>query len=512
MDEPYVPGVRSKNWLKLKIEHRQEFVIGGWTEPRKTREHIGALLLGHYDREGNFVYVGHTGGGFTAAGLRDMHRALAPLERATSPFSEKVKTNEKAHWVTPKVVVEVKFGEWTADGKLRQPIFLGTRDDKPAREVTREAESVQERGTVRRHARAGASARAVTKSAKTARTATTATKRGSKRAAAITDVPVYANAPIVKRLLEIETEGGRGTVPLGRGESLDVSSLNKVYFPKDGITKGALMRYYATIAPLILPTVRDRALVLKRTPEGIEGETFFQQKAPPEAPEGVRVESVPESDGDTKDRLVGGDITTLLYCVQLGCVSTDPWHSRVQSLENPEYTYIDIDPQPKAGFQRVLDCARWAKEELDALGLNGALKTSGSRGLHIAIPLPPSATWETAVTLAQIIAARVAEKHPKDATITRAVGGRSPKSVYMDYLQNIRGKSVAGPYCVRAKPGAMVSTPLAWNELTDDLDPHEYTIETAPLRFKQVGDLWRDQMKARNSAAALKGLSRVKKR
>jgi bifunctional non-homologous end joining protein LigD len=143
MDERYVPGARSKNWLKLKIEHRQEFVIGGWTEPRKTREHIGALLLGHYDEDGNFVYVGHTGGGFTAAGLRDMHRTLAPLERATSPFSEKVKTNEKAHWVTPKIVVEVKFGEWTADGKLRQPIYLGTRDDKPAREVTREAESVQ---------------------------------------------------------------------------------------------------------------------------------------------------------------------------------------------------------------------------------------------------------------------------------------------------------------------------------------------------------------------------------
>jgi bifunctional non-homologous end joining protein LigD len=526
MDDPYTPGVRSSGWLKLKIEHRQEFVVGGWTEPRKTREHIGALLLGHYDDEGNFIYVGHTGGGFTNEGLRDMYRKLAPLERSTSPFSEKVRTNERAHWVTPKIVVEVKFGEWTADGKLRQPIFLGVRDDKPAREVTREAESVQDRGTVRR-TKAGAAARAVTKKsarpatgAKRATGAKTSTKgtsatpaRGRKRASApITDVPVYANAPIVSRLVEIETEGGRGTVALGRGASLDVSSLDKVYFPKDGITKGALMRYYATVAPLILPTVKDRALVLKRTPEGIEGETFFQQKAPDDPPAGVRVEAVPESDGDTKNRLVGGDITTLLYCVQLGCVSTDPWHSRVQSAENPDYTYIDIDPQPKAGFQRVLDCARWAKEEMDALGIHGALKTSGSRGLHIAIPLPASATWETAVTLAQIIAAQVAQKHPQDATIERTVAARSTKSVYMDYLQNIRGKSVAGPYCVRAKPGAMVSTPLDWSELTDDLDPHEYTIETTPLRFRKVGDLWREQMKSRNSAAALKGLSRVKKR
>ncbi len=514
MDERYVPGLRSKGWLKLKIEHRQEFVIGGWTEPRKTREHIGALLLGHYDDDENFVYVGHTGGGFTNAGLAEMYRKLAPLERATSPFSEKVKTNEKAHWVRPKIVVEVKFGEWTADGKLRQPIFLGVRDDKPAREVTREAESVQDRGTVRRGARAGASARAVTpKAAKKATSGAKVAKRGGKRAPArITEVPVYANEPIVKRLLEIETEGGRGTVPLGRGASLDVSSLGKVYFPQDGITKGALMRYYATVAPLILPTLKDRALVLKRTPEGIDGETFFQQKAPDDPPAGVRVEPVPESDGDAKKRLVGGDITTLLYCVQLGCVSTDPWHSRIQSAENPDYTYLDIDPQPKAGFQRVLDAARWVKEELDALGLHGALKTSGSRGLHVAIPLPASATWDTAVTLAQIIAAQVAQKHPNDATIERAVAARSTKAVYMDYLQNIRGKSVAGAYCVRAKPGAMVSTPLRWDELTDDLDPHEYTIETAPMRFKKVGDLWRDGMKARNSAAALKGLSRVKKR
>ena len=528
MDEPYVPGARSKGWLKLKIEHRQEFVIGGWTEPRKTREHIGALLLGHYDDEGNFVYVGHTGGGFTNAGLREMARKLTAIERATSPFSEKVKTNEKAHWTSPKVVVEVKFGEWTADGKLRQPIFLGVRDDKPAREVTRESESVQRRAAVRRRTTAGAAARAVKQSLakkapakKTAAsapggksTAKPAAKRGSsKRAPApITDVPVYANAPIVERLLAIETEGGRGTVPLGRGASLDVSSLNKVYFPRDGITKGALIRYYATVAPLILPTLRDRALILKRTPEGIKGETFFQQKAPDDPPAGVRVEPVPESDGDAKQRLVGGDITTLLYCVQLGCVSTDPWHSRIQSADNPDYTYLDIDPQPKAGFQRVLDAARWVKEELDAMGLHGTLKTSGSRGLHVAIPLPPSATWDTAVTLAQIIAAQVAQKHPADATIERSVAARSTKAVYMDYLQNIRGKSIAGAYCVRAKPGAMVSTPLRWDELTDDLDPHEYTIESAPLRFKQVGDLWREAFKSKNSAAALKGLARVKKR
>ena len=519
MDDTYHPGERSRGWLKLKIEHRQEFVIGGWTEPRKTREHIGALLLGNYDEDGNFVYVGHTGGGFTREGLKDMHRRLAPLERKSSPFAETPKTNEKAHWATPKVVVEVKFGEWTAEGKLRQPIFLGVRDDKPAREVIREPESVQESGRARR--RGGVGAGATAKKGPGASSKGTASKKGgakggttkrasAKRRAEFTEVPVYANAPIVAKLAELEQAGGRGTIALGRGASLDVSSLDKVYFPKDGITKGALFRYYATVAPLILPTLKDRALVLKRTPEGIEGETFFQQKAPEEAPDGVRVENVAESGGDTKRRLVGGDIATLLYCVQLGCVSTDPWHSRVQSLENPDYTYLDLDPQPKAGFQRVLDVARWVKEELDELGLHAALKTSGSRGLHVCVPLPPSATWDTAVTLAQIIAANVAQKHPKDATITRSVSDRSPKSVYVDYLQNIRGKSIAGAYCVRAKPGATVSTPLEWSELTDDLDIHEFTVETAPARFKKVGDLWNPALKKRNSAAALRGLSRRK--
>jgi bifunctional non-homologous end joining protein LigD len=337
-------------------------------------------------------------------------------------------------------------------------------------------------------------------------------KRSAKKRAPFTEVPVYANEALVEKLAALEHEGGRGTVALGRGTSLDVSSLDKIYFPKDGITKGALFRYYATVAPLILPTVKDRALVLKRTPEGIEGETFFQQKAPDEAPAGVRVENVPESDGDTKARLVGGDLATLLYCVQLGCVSTDPWHSRIQSPENPDYTYLDLDPQPKAGFQRVIDAARWVREELDELGLHAALKTSGSRGLHVCIPLPASATWETAVTLAQIIAARVAEKHPKDATITRAVADRSPKAVYMDYLQNIRGKSIAGAYCVRAKPGATVSTPLAWSELTDDLDIREFTVESAPARFQQVGDIWREAMKQKNPASALRGLAREKRR
>ena len=520
MDAPYVPGDRSRAWLKLKIEHRQEFVVGGWTEPRNTREHIGALLLGYFDGD-EFIYVGHTGGGFTRDGLKAMHTRLAKSERATSPFATTPKTNERAHWVTPKVVVEVKFGEWTADGKLRQPIFLGVRDDKPAREVGRETESVQDRVT--RRAARGASAKG-----KAAGTRATAAKPAAKsapggRASAKSGTPaprasagkrvalgsgvVLDNAPIVERLREMEENREKGELRLGGGAALNVSSLDKVYFPKDGVTKGALLRYYASIASLILPTLRDRPLVLKRTPEGIDGETFFQQKAPDHAPGAVRVEKVDGASGDVAERIVGGDLATLLYTVQLGCVSTDPWHARVQALAKPDYTILDLDPGPKAGFDRVIDVARWVREELDTLGLTAALKTSGSRGLHIAIPLPPSAGWDTALTLAQLIATRVAMAHPAVATVERSVAARPSGTIYVDYLQNVRGKSVAGAYCVRAKPGATVSTPLDWRELTDDLDPRVFTIDSVPGRFAKTADLWSAPLKTKNSAAALRAAS-----
>ena len=512
MDAPYVPGDRSRAWLKLKIEHRQEFVVGGWTEPRNTREHIGALLLGYFDDD-DFVYVGHTGGGFTREGLKEMYKRLAKLERAKSPFTTTPKTNERAHWVTPKVVVEVKFGEWTADGKLRQPIFLGVRDDKPAREVGREAESVQDRVT--RRSRSGASAMARSRTNATAKKATKKRAATSTSAAAArrkgkpaVDGIVLANAPIVERLREIEDTGGKGELRLGKG-SLGVSSLDKVYFPKDGVTKGDLMRYYASVGDLILPALRDRPLVLKRTPEGIDGETFFQQKAPEHTPDAVRVEKVEDASGAKAERIVGGDIATLLYSVQLGCVSTDPWPARVQSLEKPDYTILDLDPGPRAGFDKVLDVARWVKEELDTLGLSAALKTSGSRGLHIAVPLPPSAGWDTALTLAQLIATRVAMAHPRVATVERSVSARPSGTIYVDYLQNVRGKSVAGAYCVRAKPGATVSTPLTWHELNDDLDPHDYTIASAPARFAKVGDVWNTALKQKNSAAALRAASEI---
>jgi bifunctional non-homologous end joining protein LigD len=465
-DAPYRPGVRTPAWQKLKIEHRQEFVVGGYTEPRKSRVALGALLIGYYTN-GDLVYAGHVGGGFTTEGLREMHDTLAKLERKTSPFTTTPPTNEPAHWVRPQIVVEVKFNEWTGDGRLRQPIFVGVRDDKDPRTVTREKSATVD-----------------------------PPKPARSKSAAVAD-------PVVAQLEQIEQGKGDGTVRIGTG-SLDVTNLRKIFFPESGFTKGDVLRYYATVAKAIVPTTTDRPLVLKRFPNGIGGKAFFQQNAG-DVPADVRVETIVEKDTKVR-RFVGGSLVTLLYTVQLGAISVDPWHSRVQSLDTPDYTIIDLDPGDDASFQRVVAVARYVKETLDELGLHGAIKTSGASGIHIYLPLPPGTPAEAATLLAQVVATRVAAAHPREATVTRAVKARAKDSVYVDYLQNIVGKTVAGPYCVRAVPGAHVSTPLDWSELTDDLAPANFTIETLPPRLAERGDLWAAAMKKRNTASVLRSL------
>jgi bifunctional non-homologous end joining protein LigD len=217
----------------------------------------------------------------------------------------------------------------------------------------------------------------------------------------------------------------------------------------------------------------------------------------------VRTETIHTQGGSTNLRIVGGELATLLYTVQLGSISVDPWHARVQSLDFADYSIIDLDPGPRATFARVVEVARWVKETMDSLGLHGAIKTSGSRGLHIYMPLPPNTPNEAATLVAQIVATRVSEEHPKAATIERAVKARGATMVYVDYLQNIIGKTVAAAYSARANADAMVSTPIEWEELDGDLDPHDFTIETAPGRFEEVGDIWSSKLRKKNSLRAL---------
>jgi bifunctional non-homologous end joining protein LigD len=326
-------------------------------------------------------------------------------------------------------------------------------------------------------------------------------KPASKRPSPQRGRGAYAN--VIADLDRIENDaGGRGTLELDTGR-LDVTNLGKVFFPESGHTKGDLMRFYTNVAPYLLPAIADRPLVLKRFPNGIHGMAFYQQKAPAEAPKPVRVEQVKDEGIMTQDRLIGGDLATVLYMVQLGAVSIDPWHSRVPHVQYADYSIIDLDPGPKATFRRVVDVARWVKEVLDELGLHAVPKTSGASGMHIVLPLAPHVPNDAARMVAEIVATRVADRHEREATITRQVKNRAAESVYVDYLQNIRGKTVAGVYSVRANEGATVSTPLTWDEVRPGLDSSDFTVDTVPARLAKVGDLWAKGMKKPNKLERL---------
>lgn len=494
VDARYRPGVRTRDWLKLKIEQRQEFVIGGYTEPRNSRSHFGAILLGYHDREGKLIYAGHTGGGFSGKLLDEMYAKLKPIEIGKSPFATTPKTNERAHWVRPSLVAEVKFNEWTAGGILRQPIFVGLRDDKTATDVVREPTSnAVEEPAVPKKKKTTPTARAAGAGRGKTAPGTPANRRGGAHG--------DLNG-VLAQLDDIEARGGKGTLALDTG-GVDITNMQKVFYPESGHTKGDLLRYYVKVAPYLLPAVADRPLVLRRFPNGIEGMAFYQQKAPDEAPSSVRVDTVRDEGIETQERLIGGDLATLLYIVQLGAVSVDPWHSRVQSIEFADYAIIDLDPGPKATFERVIQVARWVKEALDELGLHAVPKTSGASGIHIVLPLGPNVPNDSARMVAELVATTVAERHPKEATTTRAVKARAASAVYVDYLQNIRGKTVASVYSARARTGATISMPLDWKEVKTGLRPSDFTIDNVEARLKKVGDLWGKGMKRPNDLESL---------
>jgi len=255
------------------------------------------------------------------------------------------------------------------------------------------------------------------------------------------------------------------------------------------------MRYYVRVAPFLLPVVKDRPLIMKRFPNGVDGKAFYQQRAPESVPSGVRIETLPD-DKEVPSRLVGGDLTTLLYMTQLAVVSQDPWFSRVPSPHTADHAAIDLDPMPGVKFAWVLDVARWVRDELEKLKVNGFPKTSGASGVHIFIPLAAGTPYESGQIFCQIVATLVANKHPKVATVTRSVHARG-KKVYVDYLQNIEGKSLACAYSARASEYAGASTPLTWKEIDEGVNPRDYTIRTLPDRIAATGDLWKPLLTAK---------------
>lgn len=482
VDSRYRSGKRSPEWRKLKILQEQEFVIGGWTEPRNARASFGALLLGVYDGHA-LVYVGHVGTGFDERELARVITLLQQREVAACPFRERPKTNDRPHWVRPDLVAQIKFTEWTADAKLRHPVYLGMRDDKDARAVRREAVG-----------RLHASTRARLPGRDTIPGAHSGTPRRRETSAAL---PAEHIDALVRTLRELEDARQDATIDLGGGQSIAVTNLHKPFWPALKLTKGDLFRYYVAVSPALLPAIADRPLVMKRYPNGVDAKPFYQHRAT-HVPAGVRVEAVhaaPIGSGTaagteaTRTHIIGGDLVTLLYTTQLAAISQDPWFSRMQSLREADFVALDLDPSDGVRFRQVLEVARAIHDELDSIGAVGVPKTSGSSGLHIYIPLPPGTPYDAGLLFCQIIATVVAHKHPRIATVERTVGARG-RRVYVDYLQNILGKTLASAYSARASEYAGVSTPLTWAEIDAGVDRQDFTIRTVPNRLAQVGDLW----------------------
>ncbi len=482
---PYESGRRSQAWRKIKTPRRQEFVIGGWTEPRGTRRHFGALLLGvHEQADGDHLrLVSQVGSGFSQAELDRLAKRLRKLEVKTCPFARRPPGSTRVHWVRPVLVAEVKFTEWTSEGGLRHPTYLGLRDDRDPRTVVRE------------RAAGGRVTSRPTRGSTNDEGTSAGRPRGRRRPrAALRPLDTSPELEgVVAQLQELEDQGRDGPIPLPEGQRLRVTNLRKVFWPASGITKGELLRFYTRVSPTILPVVTDRPLVMKRFPNGIAGQAFYQQRSRDTPPAGVRVEALPggiDPIGEAgAERLVGGSLVTLLYMAQIAAISQDPWFSRVQSPLDADYAALDLDPMDGVPFAQVLDVARWIRDELDTLGVAGFPKTSGASGLHIFVPLPPGTSYQSGMLFCQIVATIVASRHPRVATVTRAVSARG-KTVYIDYLQNILGKPLACAYSARASDFAGVSAPLTWKEIDDGVDPRDFTIRSMPARLAAVGDLW----------------------
>jgi len=480
---PYRGGRRSPEWRKVKLVRQQTCVIGGWTDPRGSRPFFGALLLGVYDDRGALQYVGHTGAGFSDAELGRVWKKLQALRSKASPFAAQPKTNEKPHWVKPALVAEVKFTEWTNDGRLRHPTYLGLRDDVKPESVRKEPEGQPEGRPAPARVVVGADLKVASRSV--------AADRGRTKRA---QVPV---GNLIEQLDAIQGSGGSGMLDLPGGNRLEITNLGKVFWPKAKLTKGDLFRHYARVAPYILPVLEERPLVMKRYPNGVDAKPFYQHRAPDRLPPDVRVAEV-ETESEVRAHLIGGDLKTLLYTAQLASISQDPWFSRITSLDTVDHAAIDLDPPEGAQFRRVLDVALWVREELDVLKAPGFVKTSGAGGLHVYVPMPPDTPYEAGLLFCQIVATMVAKKHPRAATIERSLKARGSR-IYVDYMQNSRGKTLASAYSARASEFAGVSTPLTWDEVEQGVSPKDFTVKNFADRMAAVGDLWAALRKAKGA-------------
>lgn len=465
IDSQYYPGKRTTNWLKIKHHKTQEAIITGYTEPAGARKYFGALILGAYD-DGVLKYVGHTGTGFSNAYLKELYNQLQPLRQEKSPFVEKVKTNSPVIWLRPELICEIKYSEITSDGRFRHPVFLHLRTDKKLKDVTM-SHPEKSKSSVK------------TKSVKEEKKSSeTSTKKATKKS---TDKNEKSSVA-----------GGADRIFSFGKNKVTVSNFDKIYFPEDGVTKGDIVEYYIRISKYILPYLKGRPESLLRNPGGIHEKGFFHKDAGENVPDYIKTTVVhSESNNKEIDYIVCDNQATLTYLNNLGCIEINPWHSSLPKLDYPDYLMIDIDPSKKNTFDQVIDVALAVKEICDKAGAPAYCKTSGSSGIHVYIPTGKKYTFEQVKDFAYLVVMMVHEILPDFTTLERNLKKRGDKHIYLDYLQNRRGQTIASVYSARPKVGATVSTPLLWEEVKKGLSPRQFTIHNIEERIEKVGDIFK---------------------
>jgi bifunctional non-homologous end joining protein LigD len=461
---PYRPG-RGTDWLKVKCVREQEFVVGGFTEPAGSRSGLGALHVGAYDEAGRLVYSGKVGTGYTDAVLRDLRARLAPLERERSPFIDPPRgaAVRGTHWVEPEMVVQVRFTEMTGDGRLRHPSYQGLREDKPAGEVRLEAPRP------------------------TASLASGQEKGGT----------MAKNA---------RSTGSRGTGAGGAGAATEVAGVrltspDKVMYPDQGVTKLDLARHYERVADLMLPLVSGRPLTLVRCPSGRHGQCFFQKHMDETAPPAVRRVQVEERDGPewygTVDSVEG-----LISLVQLGVLEFHASNARRDRLGRPDRFLVDLDPDDDLEWSDVVGAAFDVHDLLAELGLRSFVKTTGGKGLHVVVPLVRRSGWEDVKAFSHAVVSLLAAAAPDRYTTVMSKKKRRGR-IFLDYLRNSEGATAVEAYSTRARPGAPVAVPIAWEELHDGVRADTFTVETLPQRLTDLEtDPWEELGAVRQSITA----------
>lgn len=425
-DAPYREG-RSPAWLKIRKERTGDFVVVGYTEPKGSRPGFGGLHLATHEGEGGaLVYCGSVGSGFADEDLTAIRANLDTLRQETTPCREPLPDGVKGTWIRPLLVCEVRYVEWTDQGLLRQPVFLRWRDDKGPEECIRHLP-----------------------------------EPGSE------EPPIPEPAPSVPH-------------------EVHLSNLDKIFWPDEGYAKRDLIEYYEAIAPWMLVYLRDRPVVLTRYPDGITGPSFFQKDAPEYAPDWLRRETMWSEHAEREIRyFIADDVPSLRYIANMAAIPLHIWASRVGHLEHPDWCVLDLDPK-EAPFSSVVAVARAVRELCEEVGLPSFVKTTGSTGLHVLLPLGRALTHEQSRNLGELLARVVVGTCPDLATVARVIDRREGK-VYVDYLQNGHGKLMVSPFSVRPVPGAMVSMPLRWEEVGPDLDLRDHTIRNAVTRMERMG-------------------------